>query len=641
MKRVILGTAGHIDHGKTELVRALTGIDTDRLKEEKQRGISIELGFAFLELGDDIRMGIVDVPGHEKFVRHMVAGSGGIDIAALVIALDEGVMPQTVEHLDILSLLSVRMGLVVLTKSDLVDEELALLAEEDAKDAVKGTFLEEAPFIRVSSKTGDGIDQLRATLKELAHRVTERPVHGLLRLPVDRVFTIKGHGTVVTGTLISGTLSTGDEVEILPSGLRTTVRSLESHNRAEEKAFPGERVAVNLRGLEQGQVQRGEVLTHPGQFKPSYIVDVKLKALERSPIQLTNRRKVRFHHYTSDVEARVVLPDMEVLEPGKEIIAQLRATAPIVPATGDRFVIRALSPSITLGGGVVMNPRAVKLTARSAKFFMELDRSDDAAILESLVRSSGIAGIGKNELLGLSGFSAKRLDKMLETIRNSRTVIRFDAVENRMVHSDFFEIVRTRLLARLKAFHAEQPLKEGMSKQELRSSVPGSDKLLKSVMEFLASKNEIVDQSNLVRLASHKVRLKEQEKDVKNSLSRMIIQGRNAPPVFKEIVAASGTNPKEARNLLGILEKEGVVVRVSEELYFSNDFIEEIKKKLLEFMTREGGLTPSQFHEITGSSRKYNIPLLEYLDRQRFTMRVGDQRVLRGSGSSGDGGKVE
>jgi selenocysteine-specific elongation factor len=641
MKRVILGTAGHIDHGKTELVRALTGIDTDRLKEEKQRGISIELGFAFLELGDEIRMGIVDVPGHEKFVRHMVAGSGGIDIAALVIALDEGVMPQTVEHLDILSLLDVRMGLVVLTKADLVDEELAMLAEEDARDAVKGTFLEECPFIRVSSKTGEGIDRLRETLKHLALQVTQRPVHGLLRLPVDRVFTLKGHGTVVTGTLISGTLSTGDEVEILPSGLRTTVRSLESHNRPEEQAFPGERVAVNLRGLEQAQVQRGEVLAHPGQFKPSYIVDVKLRALPRSAIPLNNRRKVRLHHYTSEVEARVILPDMDVLEPGKEIMAQLRAAAPIVPATGDRFVIRALSPSITLGGGVVMNPRAVKLRARSAKFFMELDRSDDAAILASLVRSSGINGIGRNELLGLSGFSAKRLDKVLETLRNSRTVIRFDPSDNRMVHSDFYEIIKTRLLERLKAFHAEHPLKEGISKQELRSALPGSEKLVKSVMEFLVAKVEIADQGNVVRLASHKVRLKEEEKDVKDKISEMIVQGRNAPPLFKELVAAGRVDVKQTRNLLGILEKEGRVVRISEELYFSSVFIEETKKRLVDFINREGGLTPSQFHEITGSSRKYNIPLLEYFDRSRFTMRIGDQRVLRGSGSSGEGGKVE
>lgn len=640
MRRVILGTAGHIDHGKTQLVQALTGIDTDRLKEEKKRGISIELGFAFLDLGDDIRMGIVDVPGHEKFVRQMVAGSGGIDIAALVIALDEGVMPQTVEHLDILSLLDVKSGLVVLTKLDLVDEELALLAEEDANDLVKGSFLESAPMIRVSSRTSEGMDVLRDALAKLALQAVERPVHGLLRLPVDRVFTLKGHGTVVTGTLISGTLSVGDEVEILPSQVRSSVRSLESHNRSEDKAFPGERVAVNLRGIEQDQVHRGEVLTHPTEFRPSYIVDVKLKALGRSPITVTNRRKVRLHHYTSEVEARVVLPNMELLEPGKETVAQLRTSAPIVPATGDRFVIRALSPSITLGGGVVLNPRAPKLKARTIKTIMELETEDDAGILASLVRSGGLAGVSRNELLGLSGLSAKRLDKLLDTLRNTRTVIRFDPTENRMVHGDFFEMVKKKMLNRLTVFHTEHPLKEGISKQELRSTVPGGDKLFKTVLEHVAAKGELVDQGNTVRLASHQVRLKDEEEGLKLQILKLITDGRNAPPILKDILTATGSDTKQVRSLLNILEKEDHVVKVREDLYFSSEFLRDIQRRLVEFMKREGGITPSQFHEITKSSRKYNIPLLEYFDRQRFTMRVGDQRVLRGSGTSGDGGKA-
>lgn len=641
MKRVILGTAGHIDHGKTELVRALTGIDTDRLKEEKQRGISIELGFAFLDLGDDIRMGIVDVPGHEKFVRQMVAGSGGVDIAALVVALDEGVMPQTVEHLDILSLLGIRQGLVVLTKLDLVDEELALLAEEDAKEAVKGTFLEDVPMIRVSSKTGEGIDELRETLKQLASQVTERPVHGLLRLPVDRVFMMKGHGTVVTGTLISGTLSTGDEVEILPDGLRSSVRSLESHNRAEVKAFPGERVAVNLRGLEQAQIHRGEVVVHPGEYRPSYIVDVKLKALARCPIALKNRRKVRLHHYTSEVEARVVLPDLESLEPGQETLAQLRTSSPVIPSTGDRFVIRALSPSITLGGGVVVNPRGTKLKARTAKSFVELDHEDDAGIVGSLVRSGGLAGVARNELLGMSGFSSKRLDKVLDSLRNSRTVIRFDPAENRMIHTDFFDVVKNKILEKLMTFHKDQPLKAGIPRQELRSTVPGGDKLFKTVIENLVTKGEVVDQGDTIRHSGHEIRLKEDEKGLKERLMKMIVQGGNSPPVLKEILQATTTDVRHVRNLLNLLEKEGQVVRVKEDLYFSGAFVNEVKRKVVEYIQRGGGLTPSQFHEITGSSRKYNIPLLEYLDRERFTMRVGDQRVLRGSGTSGDGGKVE
>jgi len=641
MKRVILGTAGHIDHGKTELVRALTGIDTDRLKEEKLRGISIELGFAFLDLGDHIRMGIVDVPGHEKFVRQMVAGAGGIDMAALVIALDEGVMPQTVEHLDILSLLGVKLGLVVLTKLDLVDKELADLAEEDARDLVKGTFLEGAPMVRVSSRSGEGIDSLRDTLAQLAAQALDRPVFGLLRLPVDRVFTLKGHGTVVTGTLISGTVSVGDEVEILPGNLRSSVRSLESHNRAEQKAFPGERVAVNLRGLEQGQLHRGEVITHPEEFRPSYIVDVELTSLARSRITLKNRRKVRLHHYTSEVEALVVLPEMDVLEPGKTTLAQLRTSAPLVPATGDRFVIRAVSPSITLGGGVIVNPRGLKLKARTVKSFMETDSKDNEAIVASLVRSGGPAGVARNELLGMSGLSGKQLDSIIETLRNSKTLIRLEPVEKRHVHRDFFMMVKNRILDRLASFHADQPLKEGISKQELRSTAPGGDRLFKTVLENLSSNGEVVVDGDTVRAYSHRVHLNDDEKDVKDLLMKLISGGGNSPPLIKEIISATGAEIKKVRTLLSLMEKEGKVVRVKEDIYFSSDFIDQTKKKLVSFFKQESSITPSRFSEITGSSRKYNIPLLEYFDRQRFTIRVGDQRVLRGSGSSGAGGRVE
>ncbi len=640
MKRVILGTAGHIDHGKTQLVKALTGTDTDRLKEEKQRGISIELGFAHLDLGDDLRIGIVDVPGHEKFIRQMVAGSGGIDLAALVIALDEGVMPQTVEHLDILSLLNLKLGLVVLTKSDLVDEELALLAEEDVQEAVRNTFLENAPMVRVSSKTGDGIDELKGVIRELALKIEDKPVHGSLRLPVDRVFTLKGHGTVVTGTLISGSIAVGDEIEILPSQIKSSVRSIESHKLTEERALPGQRVAVNLRSVEQDQIHRGDVVTHTADFKPSYIVDVRLKALGRSPIPVQNRKKVRLHHYTSEVEARVVLPDLQVLEGGKEILAQLRTSAPIVPATGDRFVIRALSPNVTLGGGVIVNPRGLKLKARSAKIFLEMDNADETGIVASLVRSGGLPGVSRNELLGLSGLQSKRLDKILEHLKSNRRIIRYDAAENKLVHGDFFELIRKRILERLAAFHNDQPLREGISKQELRSTIPGSDKLFRSVLEHLVSKLEVEDLGDLIRLAGHQVKLKEDEKGLQDKIFSLIQKGKNQPPLLKEIIVAVGSDQKRIRSLLGILEKEGKIVRVKDEIYFSSEYVSEVKAKLIDYIKKHGGVTPSQFNEITASSRKYNIPLLEYFDREKFTLRVGDQRVLRGSAASGDGGKA-
>ncbi|MEW6347833.1 MAG: selenocysteine-specific translation elongation factor [Thermodesulfobacteriota bacterium] len=639
MKRIILGTAGHIDHGKSALVRALTGTETDRLKEERLRGISIELGFAHLDLGDDVRMGIVDVPGHERFVRHMVAGSGGIDLAALVIALDEGVMPQTVEHLDILSLLGIRLGLVVLTKLDLVDEELAELAEEDAKEAVKGTFLEGAPMVRVSAKTGEGLDTLRTTLAQLITRAEARAVHGLPRLPVDRVFTMKGHGTVVTGTMISGTLATGDDIEILPSELRSSVRSLQSHNRQEERVFPGERVAVNLRGVEQTQVLRGEVITHPGDFKPCYVVDVRLKVLDRAPFALRNRHKIRLHHYTAEAEATVVLTEGEALEPGEEALVQLRTASPIVPSAGDRFVLRALSPAVTMGGGVILNPRGTKLRARSVRTFLELDSQDEAGIVAALIRGGGLAGMKRNELLGLSGMSGTRLDKTLDSLKNARSAVQIDPSENRLVHGDYYTMLLDRIHERLAAFHSAQPLKEGMPKQELRQSVPGGDKLFKKAMETLVAKGSVVDQGDSVRLTTHQVRLRKDEEGLTRKILELIGQGREAPPVVKEIMAGTGADSKELRSLLGLLEKEGKIVKIKEDIYFSAEFVAEVRQRLAEFIQREGGITPSQFSQVTGSSRKYNIPLLEYFDRSRFTIRIGDQRVLRGA--SPNGGSLE
>jgi selenocysteine-specific elongation factor len=641
MKRLILGTAGHIDHGKTELVRALTGIETDRLKEEKERGISIELGFAFLDIGENVRVGVIDVPGHEKFVRQMVAGSGGVDLAALVIALDEGVMPQTREHMDILSLLGIKLGLVVLTKLDLVDDELAMLAEEDARSLIKNSFLEHAPVIRVSARTGEGIDNLRNAIQALASQVEDRPVRGLLRLPVDRVFSLKGHGTIVAGTLISGTLSVGDDVELLPGGRRSSVRSLQSHNRQEKQAFPGERVAVNLRGLEHSEAQRGEVVVHPGEFAPSTLIDVRLTALRRAPLPLKNRQLVRLHHYTSDVEARVILPEKEAIEPGQETMAQLRTMSPIVPSSGDRFVIRALSPSVTLGGGVILNPRGVRLKAKTMKTLVELDGEDQPGIVEALIRSAGVAGIRKRELLGLAGLPAKALDRILDALTSSRAAVRFDPAEERFVHADFVSLVKKKITDRLDAFHSDHPLREGMPRQELRSTLPGDDKLFKRVMEILTGEGSIIDQSDTVRKATHKIRLKEEEKGLKERIVNMIVAAGNSPPGLKEIIAQTGADPKSVRNLLEILDKEGAIVRVKEDLWFSSAFVNEVKAKLVEFIKRNGGITPSQFNEITQSSRKFNIPLLEHLDRERFTMRVGDQRVLRGSLNSAAGGKDE
>ncbi len=337
----------------------------------------------------------------------------------------------------------------------------------------------------------------------------------------------------------------------------------------------------------------------------------------------------------------MILPDIAELESGHSAMAQLRTSSPIVPSAGDRFVIRALSPSVTLGGGTIVNPRGIKLRARTAKSLSELDVEDDLSVIAALVRSSALTGVAKNELIGLSGFTAKRLDKALTALLNSHTLIRFDPSENRLIHHDFVDLVQKKITNHLNAFHADQPLKQGISKQELRSAVPGGDKLFKIVLDALVSNNQAVDQGDTVRLASHKVRLKDEEKDLKDRLLKIISQGRHSPPLLKEIVEITKGDPKQIRTFLGILEKEGKLIRVKEDLYFSEAFVSDVKRKLAEFIAREGGITPSRFNEITGSSRKYNIPLLEYFDRERFTIRVGDQRVLRGSGNSGAGGKAE
>ncbi|MGC8603873.1 MAG: selenocysteine-specific translation elongation factor [Desulfomonilaceae bacterium] len=634
MKRVILGTAGHIDHGKTQLVKALTGIDTDRLKEEKERGISIELGFAYLDLGPDLRIGIVDVPGHERFVRQMVAGSGGVDIAALIVALDEGVMPQTVEHLDILCLLGIKHGLVVLTKLDLVDEELALLAEEDAKDLVKGTFLENAPMVRVSARTGEGIEELKKVILDLSGTINQKSVHGLLRLPIDRVFTLKGHGTVVAGTLISGTICAGDEIEILPERIRSSVRSIESHKQFEQQSFPGQRVAINLRGIEQEQAHRGNVVTHPGEFRPSYIIDVRLTSLNRTSIKLTNLKKVRLHHYTTDVEATIALPDRDMIEPGEETLAQLRTSAPIVPATGDRFVIRAISPSITLGGGIILNPRAPKLRARSVKSFLETEREDDLGVISALIKGSGIGGVNKNELLGMSAFSSSRLDRTLDKLKTHRKVIQIDSTEHRLIHRDFLELALKKITDRIDNFHRENPLREGISKQELRSLTPGNDRLFKIALDELIFKGLLVDQGDTIRASTYKVQLKDDEKNLREELFVTLRKNENSPPLLKELVAKVGADTKQVKGLLTVLEKEGKIVKIKEEMYFPSDFIKSVREHLVDHLKKELSITPSKFQEITKASRKYNIPLLEYFDREKITLRIGDKRVLRGMSNS-------
>jgi selenocysteine-specific elongation factor len=475
----------------------------------------------------------------------------------------------------------------------------------------------------------------------LASQVEARPLHGLARLPVDRVFTMKGHGAVVTGTLISGTFQAGDEVEILPEGLRSSIRSLQSHNQSQEEVFPGERAAVNLRGADQSEIHRGDILTHPGDFVPSYIIDVDFQSLKRSDINIGHGQRIRLHHYTNDVEARIFFPGKQTIAPGERLLVQFRASSPLVPSVGDKIIVRGLSPVITLGGGVIMNPRGEKLKGRNLEAFSSLEGQDEVGVLSALIRSSGLKGIGKNDLLGLSGLSSTRLEKALKSLLNSQDIVLFDSTESRFIHSSRFEMVLNKAVELLSQFHERRPLEEGMPKQELRSNLPGDDKLFRKVMEKLQANKKAVQRGDIIRSFSHKVTLDENEETLKKDLSGAIAKGLNAPPLVKELVKDLAADPKQVRNMLKLLEKEGRIVRIKEDLYFDSDTLKKIRERLLEYLQENQGITPSQFSGVTGASRKYNIPLLEFFDRERFTMRVGDQRVLRGSGNSGAGGRVE
>jgi selenocysteine-specific elongation factor len=472
MKQIILGTAGHIDHGKTSLIRALTGIDTDRLKEEKERGITIELGFAHLELPDGRRLGIVDVPGHEKFVKNMVAGATGIDLVALVIAADEGVMPQTREHLEICSLLKIKHGLVVLTKVDMVDKDWLELVREDVSEYLSETFLADAPMAEVSSVTGEGIPELIELISQLTQKIPERDMGHLFRLPIDRVFTMKGFGTVITGTSVSGSIRTGEDVTVYPQGITSKIRGIHVHNEAVEEVHAGLRTAINLQGIEKMMLQRGNVVATKDSLRATYMLDVVLDLLPSAPRKLKNRAKARFHAGTAEIISTVVLLDRDELNPGETCLAQIRLDAPTTVLKGDRYVLRSYSPVRTIGGGQILHPLPGKKKRFQERVLNELkmlDKGEDQETIEIFVSLGRFQGVGEEELSFLMNMSRKKLTEQLNALKAKQRIIRFDKERGTMIHADFMEKARNELLETLSQYHKDFPLKQGLVKEELRS----------------------------------------------------------------------------------------------------------------------------------------------------------------------------
>ena len=634
MKQIILGTAGHIDHGKTSLIKAITGTDTDRLKEEKERGITIELGFAALDLPSGQHLGIVDVPGHEKFVKNMVAGATGIDIVVMVIAADEGVMPQTREHMEICTLLGVQYGMLAVTKIDMVDEEWLELALEDIRDFARGTFLEDAPVAAVSSTTGKGIPEFIEALDELAAEIPERPPSDLFRLPIDRVFTMKGFGTVITGTLISGRVKVGDTIMIYPSGVTSKVRGIQVHNQSAEEATAGMRTAINFQGLEKEAINRGEVLSKPKALMPSYMADVSLHYLASNKKPLKNRTRIRFHTGTSEILGNVILLDREALSPGEEAIIQLRLDSPVALVKEDRFVIRSYSPIYTTGGGEVLNPIPPKHKRLKPETVEGLERLGDQtpeALIGFHADASGYQGVSFAHLKMMTNLADKQLESTLQGLLSKKTLIQVDKENRIYIHRSGFEKLKRDTQNQLKDFHKANPLKPGMSKEELKTKFPPylTSKLFNLTLNQMIKENKIAQEENTVRLASHAVALGGKQADIRDQILDTYQKSGLQPPYFKEFAKSLDIDNRRAKDVLMHLVNEGSIVKVKEDLYFHVKAINDLKNKLVHFLEAQGEITTPQFKEMTGVSRKYVIPLAEHFDATNVTLRVGDVRKLR------------
>ncbi len=634
MRHLILGTAGHVDHGKTALVKALTGVDTDRLKEEKERGITIELGFTSLDLPGGLRLGIIDVPGHEKFVKNMVAGAGGIDIVALVIAADEGVMPQTREHLEICSLLGTRYGLVALTKIDMVDTDWLLLVQEDVREFLKGSFLADAPIIPVSALTRQGLGDFVSTLESIASKVIESPDSGIFRLPIDRVFTMRGFGTVVTGTIISGRLVNGENIEIMPRRIPAKVRGIQVHNQPAPAVEAGQRTAVNLQGIDKESVERGEVLVHAGIFEPGNRLDVRLEYLSSTPKKLKNRALLRFHCGTAETICRVVLLEGEEMTPGSEAYAQIVLEKPHIAMSGDRFVLRSYSPVRTVGGGKVLDPLAEKHKKSQSQAVEEMKALDTAAAPERaalIIHRSGMAGISALQLAVRAGLAPIETEELLTSMVAAGQCIPLEKEWQRLVSSELYSRLKENLVEEIKKYHLSNPLKTGISREELRSGFGyGVDpRLFAAAIKDLEDSRRVFLDRDVVRLPLHKVDLKGDLDDIRSRILGAYAGAQLSPPTHKELLENFGDKKRQAEDVLKVMLNDGLLVKVSEDLYYSREVLEKIKKDYHGLLVRKGKANPASFKELTGLTRKFIIPLMEYFDKIKFTIRVGDSRVLR------------
>ena len=631
MKSIIIGTAGHIDHGKTALVRALTGIDADRLQEEKRRGITIDLGFAHMDLpgadGEPLHLGFVDVPGHERFVRNMLAGVGGIDLVLLVIAADESIKPQTREHFDILQLLGVRRGITVLTKSDAVDPEMLDVVRMEVEEFLQGTFLEvpKSPIVPVSSLTGAGLDDLKKALIAAADEVHPRDSHALARLPVDRVFTMKGFGTVVTGTLTSGTVRREEELEVHPTGRKVRVRGVQVHGQATDAAVAGQRTALNLVGASTEDLSRGMTLAPPDTFSTTRRVDVQLRLLSSAPRSLKSRTRVHFHANTMETVAEIALYSVKQLAPGGEAIARLKLPASALLLPGDRFIIRQFSPVVTIGGGVVLDPAPIPRMREREAFLTTLAAGDPESILRSRIERRGPAGSLTSRLISETGWTRKHVEARLGPAVKEHRVVR---IGDLFVDAPALNRLQQLIVTSITDFHRKNSLVSGIAREALREQVKASSEVFNAVLELLSHGKKVEVAGDLVRLPGLGVVMKDEEAESKKTIEDAFAKAGLKVPALHEVIAGLKVDKVRAQKIVTLLLRDKLLVKVSDELVFHSSALAELRRLIAVQKTKSPKMDVATFKELTGVSRKYAIPLLEYLDRERVTKRVGDAREI-------------
>ena len=666
MKSIIVGTAGHIDHGKTALVKALTGIDADRLEEEKRRGITIDLGFAHMDLptpsGETLRLGFVDVPGHERFIRNMLAGVGGIDLVLLVIAADEAIKPQTREHFDILQLLGVQRGITVLTKSDAVDAETLEVVRLEVEEFLRGTFLDKpGSTVAVSSLTGAGLEELKRAMVAAAAGVPQRDSHAIARLPIDRVFTMKGFGTVVTGTLVAGTIRREDEMEVFPTGRRVRVRGAQVHGQTAEAAVAGQRTALNLAGASTEDLSRGMTLALPATFAVTRQADVRLRLLSSAPRPLKDRARVHFHSHTMETVAEVVLLQekeldripsassgqapsassgrvfakkakvghppigMKQLTPGAEALARLKLPEATLLLPGDRFIIRQFSPVVTIGGGVVLDAAPMPRMPGHGDFLQVLAGGDAEAILRARVERRQREGISISRLVAETGWAKHAIEAQLAQAVRTGSVVRAGEL---FLDAPALEALKSGIVDAAGNFHKKNPLVGGISKEELRAQVDARPEVFETAAAMLVREKKLEVVGDLVRLLGHGVEMKDEEAESKKKIEDAFATAGLKVPALHEVLAGLKVDKVRAQKIVTLLLRDKALIKVSDELVFHRSALEQLRRQMAAYKTKSGKIDVASFKELTGVTRKYAIPLLEYLDRERVTKRVGDVRQI-------------